>query len=253
MIKDINRNEISQLKNNLIEIEKLKNSMFTINDYKAYIEGRLNLDKATEFYQSVKTSKVNIKAKEDINKCMVNYLYSNKIIGNEMSEFIISNFINYDKNHIQAIYDGLIKLFESICCKLNIEMGYDYNSNIIENDDIAAEFYFIQRGLRYDVCAFSDLGKEEEEEVNIDEIDYTGAMEEVFQDDAIVFCFKNITISNSALKLIENWIPDTDIGFVTEVYNHEENLYLDISENYIFDGMSAELLLNFICSLLKKE
>ena len=248
MIKDINSFEIKEMNGRLKEIEKLKRTICDKWNYQDFLDGKMNLIQAIDFYMSFNIAKVQLSSKININILMVKYLKNNNVL----SDKIIRELITYFSSNSYSIIGNniFINLFEELCEKFDIEFIYDSYCDIVVDDGVEEEFKFIQSALRYDVTSFIDDYMEEVGE--IEEINYSDTIEEIFEDDAIVFCFRNRKISNETLKILENWLPENDGGFTTEVYEKEGNLYLDISDNDICDILNFEFILIFICSLIKE-
>lgn len=247
MIKDINRQEIEGMQERLKVIQMLKDSICDKKKYQDFLDMKMNLREAVTFYKSCNAGKIQISSKEYINTYMVKYLSYNDIISETIADELITYFSSTSVYDVMRWTKAFINLFEEICNKFDIEMDYDYYCNIVEDDDIQKEFEFIQIALRSDISDHLEIN-----EIDTENCDISYLIDDVFQDDALVFCFKNRKISKDMLDIINLWLPDADSGFITEVYEHEENLYLDISENDIFYILNFEFILIFICSLVKE-
>lgn len=247
MIKDINRNEIKEMQKKLKGIERLNKTICEYGNYQDFLDGKMNLKQAIEYYISFNAANIKL----DTNILMVKYLQNNNVLGDK----VINDLIIYFNSNSNAMYstianDTFINLFEELREKFDIDFIYDYYNDIVVDDGIEEEFKFIQSGLRHDVTSYIDDYMQEVGE--IDEIDYRDTLEEIFQDDAIVFCFKNRSISKDTLEILEYWLPEDEGGFLTGVYVLDGNLYLDISENDICEILNFEFILIFICSLIKE-
>lgn len=259
-IKRLAKRKKREYKNKLIELSKIKKVMLN-SELEKFYNKELPLDKATKVYQILKSGYYDIK---NINSIMLNYFYKDKIINydgfNEFNEYFLKPDAPNRYNRINAPYkavDSIMNIIETICKMKKIDLKVHQFSSILTEEDVEEEFRSIQKGLLFDITNYLDTvtgySEEEIEDYKLDLEDHlVEHFESIFDDDCRVFCFKNCILNNDTIEIINKWGEGNDgQGFQCMVYNENNNLYLTISYNSIFDGIDFEFILLFLCSLLE--
>lgn len=256
MIKHLNTNEISNLKENLNELIKYRKLLYKKSKINEFYDEKLSLNEGIEIYRNIISSKYKINEYKDMDKnyTLLNYFIKNKVIDENDIDLIKDFFRNEEYNyHIYETLDKITMLIESISKNLSINLKYTNARDMIV-EEVDKEFIDIKESLLETVKAYinnSDI-EEEEEESDYEEL-LLESFDEIFEDDSRIFCFEGYKCDNEFINEINRAITIEYDGLKTAVLYDNNNLYLSISLYYLYLGFDIKFILLVIAFLILRK
>lgn len=255
MIKHINSDEINKLKSNLIHLTKYKKYLTNKKGYNDFYSGEQSLDKALDLYINMTTCKHMSNLYQERNQCLIQYLIQNSIIEENHSDTLDSYFSDGEDDEEDGIYDvydaaeDITEILDYMFTNADKDYVVTRISDLTNYEKVIPEFEGVRKRIEECLDTFEDKDSFEDEEEYEDYLQDT--FNDVFEDDAYIYCLKNCSLTENQIKSINSFSYNNYQGFKTEVYNENNNLYLTISDYSIYLVLKKEFILLFICYLLK--
>lgn len=262
MIKDINENEILNLKENFKDLIKYKKLLVKKKQVFSFFNENLSFIDAIKIYMDFIFCKYKIKGYEikDADNIILKYFIENNILDIKDANLIKELFIKNPSMDIDTfnynVYDTLeeiTSLLEDLCDKLGINLKYCSNSEFIEYEEVDKDFIFLKEDLLSVVNSYvdSENNNEMDEQERIDSL--MDNFDDIFHDDARIFCFEGYKCNDNLLNDINKLISLEYEGFSTELFEESNNLYLSISHCSLYYGINIKFVLILICLLLNQD
>lgn len=257
MIKNINEDEMKQLKENYNYFIKFKKLVFIKNSIDKFLNRKLSLINALSVYNTLSLAKYKptIYADYNIDYILLDYLNDNNIVDSDFID-IYTNLVNRFKDsdntyncEVYPILNDITKLLEIICSKLGVSISYCNTREMIVNE-VEENFSFIKDSLIYYLEGYLESDEEVEEN---EEEDLVETFDTIFEDDSRVFCFPGVSIDNKYIKEINNLVKKETDGLNVGIFVENNLLYFSISLISLYNGFNIQVILVLICLLIEYE
>lgn len=247
LINSIKNDELNNLREKFTDIISIKKELST-DKIRSFNKEILSFNDAVKVFLAISGSKlISIENKTQI---FSSYLRKSNLLDknlfNKFEECTFDYINDYGDEEMEAYDDvdieGRIEeIITSICKKIGIETEHERYSDIIFNlDDIDYEYKELSESSK---CIYEDY---------IDSDDPVSDFTESYGEDAIVYIFKGIKLSQRIIDIVNINAPSNVYGgFRTEMFTMGNNTFLTLSDYFFCDPIDINFALSVICSLVE--